>query len=270
MSRTSRYAGFTLIELLVVIAIIALLVAILVPALSAAREMAKKLPCQANLKGMGMGVSMYIQDNAEVVPPVIWTRPGGWGGWWCDLIVQYFDTSAKPTQGSGNLWSYSVGYQPADGNYYRNTPTITYSRRMQCVSQKNRGLFHYGWNNCWGNTQHFWMANWTTQTDADIYGAGWASWGATKPLKVNTFGHLGSFGIVVEPTQSDGYGWANMAGSWISADYLPRNAPHLKTFNFAFMDGHVNNWTGAQLLDWWAKESANGGSAPLYPFDVPR
>ena len=55
--------GFTLIELLVVIGIIALLVSILMPALSRAKELAKRTVCSTNLKGMGTATAIYMNDN---------------------------------------------------------------------------------------------------------------------------------------------------------------------------------------------------------------
>jgi prepilin-type N-terminal cleavage/methylation domain-containing protein/prepilin-type processing-associated H-X9-DG protein len=56
-------SGFTLIELLVVVAIIALLIAILLPALGRARDAARSTVNLSNLRGMGLGVQLYLNEN---------------------------------------------------------------------------------------------------------------------------------------------------------------------------------------------------------------
>ncbi len=60
--------GFTLIELLVVIAIIGILAGILLPALSRARESSYRAQCASNLKNIGMGLSIYSNENDEMFP----------------------------------------------------------------------------------------------------------------------------------------------------------------------------------------------------------
>ena len=58
-----KKTSFTLIELLVVVAIIAVLVALLLPALNSAREAARKVVCQGNLRELGTFVSLYIEAH---------------------------------------------------------------------------------------------------------------------------------------------------------------------------------------------------------------
>jgi prepilin-type N-terminal cleavage/methylation domain-containing protein/prepilin-type processing-associated H-X9-DG protein len=84
-----RNAGFTLIELLVVIAIIAILAAILFPVFARARENARKAVCMSNLKQIGLGLMMYVQDYDETYPVSYFAGASAGKLTWYDVINPY-------------------------------------------------------------------------------------------------------------------------------------------------------------------------------------
>ncbi len=133
MSRTLRNNGnngpglaFTLIELLVVIAIIAILAALLLPALSSAKERAKRAACKSNMRQCLVAIHLYGNDFEDRVPTArenadqwhairishaTWTNLVRYSGNERILDCPNFRFNPNFLNRTNAQWGYLIGYQ---------------------------------------------------------------------------------------------------------------------------------------------------------------
>lgn len=81
-SRSLRRA-FTLVEMLVVVSLIAILVALLLPVLTKARDSARTVQCQSNMRSIGQAIAAYAlaNEDALVTSQASGLIPSNWVFW---------------------------------------------------------------------------------------------------------------------------------------------------------------------------------------------
>jgi len=121
------FRAFTLIELLVVVAIIAILAAMLLPALSAAREKARRSSCVNGLNQQAKALESYCGDFSNYFPSL-----PDWGSWGA--------TFTSPAR----LWSWNYT-DPSSAAGYDTLPMGQHTGNTQYYAQFYSQTIAVGW-----------------------------------------------------------------------------------------------------------------------------
>jgi prepilin-type N-terminal cleavage/methylation domain-containing protein/prepilin-type processing-associated H-X9-DG protein len=234
--------GFTLIELLVVIAIISILAAILFPVFARARENARRASCMSNLKQIGLGMMMYVQDYDERYPLSKVNAPQADPNMPGSKFVVTSDTACS----DGHCISWMDLLQP----YTKSTQLFV------CPSVRNGTYPSYGYSGAIGNSSEKYKYNFAIYVSGGNYPTSNMA-EILRPSEVYAVVEYNySAGTSVSP-----YGQGSAARSATASTYL-RVTPHLDGGNVAFADGHVK-WINAAKF----KELGSNSSCHLDDID---
>jgi prepilin-type N-terminal cleavage/methylation domain-containing protein len=239
--RLASSTAFTLIELLIVIAIIAILAAMLLPALTKAKDKAKRIQCLNNNNQIGKASLMYRDDNNDAYPygvrvrdAVTLTNEAAWtmqfilymGGFREGLEPGFFICPSEPDQNTYGK-AFRLHYQcnrqllsdtddrdqPIRGAQVRKTSIywmiLEKSPLVALANIRPGGLANpvlAAWNTPPGSPEYRRHGGGMTSTAAD----GHAEWLRGPPYQPGkppptTFGELGDCSDDVNP----GYTWIN-------------------------------------------------------------
>jgi prepilin-type N-terminal cleavage/methylation domain-containing protein/prepilin-type processing-associated H-X9-DG protein len=239
--------GFTLIELLVVIAIIAILAAILFPVFAQARGAARKASCLSNMKQLGIGISMYVQDYDEKYPMGV--QNDWWDNTWYRTVTPYVK----------NLQVFRCPDDPSKD------PPASHSWALNRLSYVGNGYMEYR-NNEWRMFGLMGMGqSWLPGYVASIAGVGRSAetillaerlhvWDGQASMPGNVL-MWGPGAFVTDVDWWDSFGSPSKIPDGTKA-VLPKTNPngpngciipmHSEKANFLFADGHVKTMLPSQ------------------------
>jgi len=247
-----KVKALTLIELLVVIAVIAILAAMLLPALNRAKSAADSAGCKSNLRQLGLGMTMYVQD--------LGVYPGGAP---LPIFLRSFVGAPFPETN----YEFPFGGSP---RYLGPRQSVWvcpgYNRVQGLLTSRDTviGIISYGYNvggaanslGLGGDTQYgpgtneFFHPRRESQVliPSDMIAIGDGVFALGAPLPVSALPWLDCF-FHTDPGPNAGYN-ATVRG-------LPANDPavqamsrrHGGRWNVGFCDGHVENLRALQLFN---------------------
>ncbi len=271
--------GFTLIELLVVIAIIALLVSILLPSLAQAKEHAKAVLCQTNLKNLGAAHQTYGIDNNDVMLSP-WDQGFSYGmgnpsgnGWFRQwpYVISYW---AKGAGVGRDTYLYddnpqtpaSGWFQPEDTQWFRANswggvhpfvrwgPPADFSAyivpELHCPTLLDQQEAYF--SRLGSYTQNT-LAGMMPPSESVATGS-WSVWSWGGYIEMARQTHPQDTILSGDPRRDANTGALNPWFAWVATDQRPPEGvmvnPHLGQSNYLFVDGHVDRQAYESFNEW--------------------
>ena len=222
-----RGGAFTLLELLVVIAIIAVLASLLLPVLSAAKRRAAQTTCINDLKQLGLGMQMYLDDYSGTFPGMASQHSGFQSADW---IWWRTNDTAHPVEKSPIV----IALANASTSLFRCPLDTDDSARIAQADGVN-GPYLYSYS----------LTSYNVADGADPGMSSVFTGGQSLPFKMSAVRNPAGKIMLAEEVASDGSrdnptgATVINDGRWMPQDPDPLTARHSGRGDVTFADGHV-------------------------------